>query len=200
MRFRIIRISPVRLTSVCFNADGSNNLTRPHQHRCVMASIDQNVGATRRAIELISIRNGYRLNPECEFVKDFERASVCYPIKRQSQNASTQTEDDLPGDSSLIPIDVNTNAVGSDDATKKKELVVPDKTAANSVFWDTLANEPSTSDGSYSQESIRRAIIALEDYNARTTSLMNELAEYYIWLVFQQANFHHQTSMICPLR
>lgn len=187
VRIRLIRLSPFRITSVCINqTEPIDGDTGPHLHHCILASIDRNINSAETPIELISVRHGHTLTPICPYSQQFERSSIEYPLDIKSINVSTQTEE--------VPILQNANCQTEQVEVKIVEPSPPvemttnttiraltnTENAANNAFWESLAAEPSTTNGDYSEESVCRAIDAME--KETTDALIKELAEYLVEL------------------
>lgn len=165
VRIRVLRLAPVRVTSICHDQT-EESISDSHQHQCILASVSQSRNSSILPIQFINIRRGHSQEPVCPFARRFDISSTDYPFQQHTRNISTQTnlkEDDIDEQVNELEDNISLPIVSSDDA-----------------FWETLNEEPSTSTGAFTQESINRAINASNVPANEDDSLVAEIAQYLI--------------------
>lgn len=183
VRIRLIRLSPSRIMSICIDQTESiAGDIEPHLHHCILASVDRNINSEESPIEFVNVRNGHVLNPECLYSHHFEQSTINYPLDVERKNASTQTDREQicqHAESQTNDNEVNkVEPSPSIESTTNTRVLTNTENVANNAFWDSLEAEPSTSNGSYNQDSFLRAINAME--KETTEALIKELAEYLV--------------------
>lgn len=196
LHVRQMRMVPRRIYSVC--QSNSNTMESrnngDHTHHCIIANVDEPVSTTTTQPQRISMHKGHLQQPPCNIAHHFHRNNTLYPNLIHCTTTSTQTDtmndpekiivvseedsdDSIEKEIDNLPID--TNSTSNENVKNISNSDVPElrSVSVNTVFWDSLQQEPSTSNGSYSQESINRALNETQR-NSQFDNLFNELAEY----------------------